>query len=61
VTLPGFMRFDASLFWRSEKHYDIGFNLRNIANRRFYETSNGDNNILAGAPINGSLTLRYRW
>lgn len=61
VTLPGYARFDASLSWRSEKHYEIAFNLKNIANRRYYETSNGDNNIMPGAPINGSVTLRYRW
>ncbi|HEX8566090.1 MAG TPA: TonB-dependent siderophore receptor [Pyrinomonadaceae bacterium] len=61
VTLPGFVRFDASLAWRSEKHYEIGFNLKNLTNRRYYETSNGDNGILAGSPINGSVTLRYRW
>jgi catecholate siderophore receptor len=60
VTLPGFIRFDAGLFWRRE-HYEAGINLRNITNRRYYETSNGDNGILPGAPINGSFTLRYRW
>lgn len=61
VTLPGFVRLDASLSWRSERHYEIAFNLKNIANRRYYETSNGDNGILPGAPISGILTLRYRW
>lgn len=61
VTLPGYARFDVSLSWRSERHYEIAFNLKNIANRRYYETSNGDNNILPGAPIYGSVTLRYRW
>ncbi len=61
VTLPGYTRFDASLAWRSEKHYEIAFNLKNITNRRYYETSNGDNGILPGAPVNGSITARYRW
>lgn len=61
VTLPGFARLDASLGWRSEKHYEIALNLKNIANRRYYETSNGDNGILPGSPVNGSVTLRYRW
>ncbi|HEX8288677.1 MAG TPA: TonB-dependent siderophore receptor [Pyrinomonadaceae bacterium] len=61
VVLPGYARFDASLSWRSEKHYEIAFNLKNITNNRYYETSNGDNNIQPGAPINGSITLRYRW
>jgi catecholate siderophore receptor len=61
VVLPGYARFDASLSWRSEKHYEIAFNLKNILNRRYFETSNGDNGILPGSPINGSVTLRYRW
>ena len=61
VTLPGFVRLEASFAWRSERHYEIAFNLRNIANRRYYETSNGDNGILAGSPVNGSVSLRYRW
>ncbi|HEY0427544.1 MAG TPA: TonB-dependent siderophore receptor [Pyrinomonadaceae bacterium] len=61
VTLPGYARFDASIAWQSERHYEIAFNLKNIFNKRFYETSNGDNGILPGAPVNGSVTLRYRW
>jgi catecholate siderophore receptor len=61
VTLLGYARFDASLSWRGEKHYEIALNLKNITNKRYYETSNGDNGILPGAPINGSITMRYRW
>jgi catecholate siderophore receptor len=61
VTLPGYARLDASFGWRSESHYEISFNLKNITNRKYYETSNGDNNIMPGSPINGSVTLRYRW
>lgn len=61
VTLPGYARLDASLSWRSERHYEIAFNLKNITSRRYYETSNGDNNIMPGSPVNGSITMRYRW
>jgi catecholate siderophore receptor len=61
VTLPGYARLDASVSWRSEKHYEIAFNLKNLTNREYYETSNGDNQIMPGAPINGSVSLRYRW
>lgn len=61
VALPGYARLDAYFGWRSEKHYEVSFNLKNLANRRYYETSNGDNNIMPGSPINGSLTIRYRW
>ncbi len=61
VTLPGYARFDASLSWRSEKHYEIAFNLKNILNRKYFETAHNDHQITPGAPINGSISLRYRW
>ena len=61
VALPGFARFDAALFWRGERHFEIGFNVKNLTDKRYYETSNGDNQILPGAPINFSITTRYRW
>ena len=61
VTLPGYARFDASLSWRTEKHYEIAFNLKNILNRAYFETAHNDNQIMPGAPINGSISLRYRW
>lgn len=60
VTLPGYARFDASLSWRKER-YEFGVNFKNITNRRYYETSNGDNGIMPGAPASASLTLRYHW
>lgn len=61
AVLPGYARFDASLSWQSEKHYEISFNLKNILNRRYFETAHNDNNIMPGAPVSGSFTLRYRW
>ncbi len=61
VTLPGYARFDASLSWRSENHYEIAFNLKNIFNRKYYETAHNDLQITPGSPVNGSITLRYRW
>ena len=61
VTLPGYARFDALLSWKSEKHYEIAFNLKNIFNRKYFETAHNDNQIMPGAPINGSISLRYRW
>ncbi len=61
VTLPGYVRLDASLAWRSEKHYEISFNLKNLANRKYYETAHSDAQIMPGAPVNGSISFRYRW
>lgn len=61
VTLPGYARLDASLSWRSEKHYEISFNLKNLTNRKYYETAHSDTQIMPGSPINGTISLRYRW
>jgi catecholate siderophore receptor len=61
VALPGYARLDASLSWQSEKHYEIAFNVKNILDRRYFETAHNDNNIMPGSPVNGSITLRYRW
>lgn len=61
VRLPGYARLDASLSWRSEKHYEIAFNVKNMLNREYFETAHNDNQIMPGAPINGSISLRYRW
>lgn len=61
VTLPGYAKFDGSLSWQSEKHYEIAFNLKNIFNRKYFETAHNDNQIMPGSPINGSVTLRYKW
>jgi catecholate siderophore receptor len=58
VALPGYARFDASVSWRSEKHYEIAFNFKNILNRKYIETAHNDNQIMPGAPINGSISLR---
>ena len=61
VTLPGYARLDASLSWRSEKHYEIALNLKNLTNRSYFETAHSDAQIMPGAPINGSVSFRYRW
>jgi catecholate siderophore receptor len=61
VTLPGYARLDASLAWRTEKHYEISFNLKNLTNRRYFETAHSDTQIMPGAPLNGSVSFRYRW
>lgn len=61
ITLPGFARFDASLSWKSEKHYEVAFNIKNILDRKYFETAHNDNQIMPGAPVNGSVSLRYRW
>jgi catecholate siderophore receptor len=60
VTLPEYARIDLTVFYRT-RHYDIAMNLRNLLNARYYETAHGNFTIYPGAPVNGLLTMRFRW
>jgi catecholate siderophore receptor len=60
VVLPAYHRLDATLFYR-RRHYEAALNLRNLFNASYYESAHGNFTIYPGAPINGLLTLRYRW
>lgn len=60
VTLPGYLRLDATVFY-SQRHWEMNLNLRNLLDRRHYETAHTNTQIFPGAPVNGLVTLRYRW
>jgi catecholate siderophore receptor len=60
VTLPGYVRFDAAVFYRL-RHWGMSLNTRNLLNRRYYETAQSNSQIYPGAPVNGLLTMTYRW
>jgi catecholate siderophore receptor len=60
VAMPGYARFDAAVFYRA-RHWSASVNLRNVLNRRYDETAQSNFQIYPGAPVNGLLTLRYRW
>jgi catecholate siderophore receptor len=49
VTLPGFTRLDAAVFYRLGD-VTLSLNAANLTNVRYYPTANGDNNISPGAP-----------
>jgi len=50
VTLPGFTRLDAALFLSPSRRLRAQVNVENLLDVRYYPTSHGNNNILAGAP-----------
>jgi catecholate siderophore receptor len=57
VTLPGFTRLDATLFY-SLKGATLSLNAANLTNVRYFPTANGDNNISPGAPRSIQLALQ---
>ncbi|HET9984300.1 MAG TPA: TonB-dependent siderophore receptor [Longimicrobiales bacterium] len=50
VTLPGFTRVDGALFLRLGPLLGAQLNVENLLDERYYPTSQGNNNIMPGAP-----------
>ncbi len=61
VTLPGYTRFDAAIFYALSDAIDLQVNVENLANALYFPTAHNDNNITPGAPRNvrAALTARF--
>ena len=60
VRLDGFTRVDAMAAYRLGR-YEIALNLKNVLDAEYYESSNGNTQIMPAAGRNGLLSIRYRW
>ena len=58
VRLPGYVRTDALLRWRSGAH-ELALNVRNLGGIRWYETAHTTDQIMPGAPR--TVTATWRW
>lgn len=58
VTLPGFTRIDAALYYAIDASYKVQVNVENLADRQYHVSANGDNNITPGSPRAVRVTLR---
>lgn len=61
VTLPGFTRVDAAVYYTLSDAIDLQVNVENVGNTHYFPTAHNDNNIGPGAPRNvrASLTARF--
>lgn len=50
VTLPGFARLDAALFYRASSSLRVQLNLENLLDRRYAASAHSNDNISPGAP-----------
>jgi catecholate siderophore receptor len=50
VTLPGFTRVDAALYYSLGSRVKTQLNVENVLGTRYYPTTQGNNNIMPGAP-----------
>ena len=59
VTLPGYTRVDAALYYRLPHGMQAQVNVENLFGAHYFPTSNGDNNIAPGAPRTVKATVGY--
>jgi catecholate siderophore receptor len=59
VTLPGYVRLDAALYYRLPGGIQAQLNAENLIGAHYFPSANNDNNIAPGAPRTIKATLGY--
>lgn len=61
VTLPGYARVDAAIFYALNSNIEAQLNVENLLGADYFATAHSDNNIAPGAPTTARATLRFRF
>ncbi|MEN9840830.1 MAG: hypothetical protein RL376_630, partial [Verrucomicrobiota bacterium] len=61
VTLPGYVRFDAALFYQVNARLRAQLNVENLFDRAYYATAHNNNNITPGSPLALRLGVTARF
>lgn len=61
VTLPGYTRVDAAVFYKVARGIEAQLNVENLFGVHYFPTANADNNIIPGAPRTAKATIGYRF
>lgn len=61
VRLPGYTRFDAAAFITLSDAIELQVNVENITDETYFPNAHNDNNISTGAPLNGRVTVNFRF
>ena len=59
VTLPGYARVDAAVFYEFARGIEAQINVENLFGRDYFPTAHNDNNIAPGAPRTARATVRF--
>ena len=60
VTLPGYTRLDAGVFYSFDEHWRLQGNFENLFNRRYYVNADSNTNISPGSPRAARFALTWR-
>ncbi|HEX6375694.1 MAG TPA: TonB-dependent siderophore receptor [Allosphingosinicella sp.] len=61
VTLPGYARVDAAVFYEFAEGVEAQVNVENLLGANYFPTAHNDSNIAPGAPTTARATLRFRF
>ncbi|MFN3388242.1 MAG: TonB-dependent receptor [Allosphingosinicella sp.] len=61
VTLPGYARVDAAVFFELTQGVEAQVNVENLFGADYFPTAHNDNNIAPGAPTTARATVRFRF
>jgi catecholate siderophore receptor len=61
VTLPGYARIDAALYYKLPHGIEAQVNAENLLGAHYFATANADNNIAPGTPRTVKVALGYRF
>ncbi len=61
VTLPGFLRFDAAVYYKPTKNIQLQVNVENLFDKKYYANADNNTNITPGSPIaaNAGITVTF--
>ena len=61
VTLPGFTRVDAGIYYAPNEHLRMQLNVENLLDERYYPNANSNNNITPGSPLafRAGVTMQF--
>jgi catecholate siderophore receptor len=61
VTLAGFLRFDAAVYFKPTQNIEMQVNIENLFDKKYYASANSNTNISFGSPIaaNASINLKF--
>jgi catecholate siderophore receptor len=61
VTLPGFLRFDAAVYFKPTKNIEMQVNVENIFDKEYFANAHSNTNIMPGSPVaaNASINVKF--
>jgi catecholate siderophore receptor len=61
VTLPGYTRVDAAVFYSFDEHWRLQANFENLFNQKYYANADSNTNISPGSPFGARVGLTARF